>query len=160
VPFRGELRCDACAAREVGDASENEELAEAGRPVLEMGRAAGAVFALGFLISLLPWDRVGTRTGFLSGWSPRPDPWPLLAALLLLAAAVAAVRSPPEGRFRGRHLAPVVLGALAVLAAALSVPAPDLTIRGPVPFLVLAAALAGTILAALALRVPAPARRP
>lgn len=97
------------------------------------------------LASLLPWDRQGARARFLSAWAPGPEPWPLLAGVLLLLAAVAALRSR-GGRLRAAHIG---LGVLAVLATIVALPAPDLSIRGPVPLLVLALGASATLIGVL-----------
>lgn len=159
VPFRGALRCAACAARAVGEEAEeaaDDTAAEWRRWGAD--RIGGFIFLTGVLLSLLPWDRVGSRTGLLSGWAPRPDPWPLIAGLLLLLGSVTALRpAPPTRRSR---LASMVLGALAAGTVLLSLPAPDFTVRSPVPLLVLGAAVAGTVLGAVGFRTSSRAPRP
>lgn len=139
IPIRGEIRCRECALDELGEPAQHSTHELPPRRTLDL--PAGVLFAAGVLASLLPWDRQGVREGFLSAWVPRPDPWPLLASVLLLLAAAAALRSW-GGRVRGAH---IVLGVLAVVATTLALPGPALSVRGPVPLVVLALGLAATV---------------
>jgi len=142
IPFRGEVRCRECVSEELGDRDEAPPPARSPR---RLDLAAGILFLAAVLVSLLPWDRHGARAGFLSAWSPGPDPWPLLAGILLLLAAAASLRSR-AGRLRAAHIG---LGALAVLATILALPGPELTTRGPVPMVVLALGAAATLTGAI-----------
>lgn len=122
-----------------------EESPPPARSPRRLDLTAGILFLAAVIVSLLPWDRHGARTGFLSAWAPGPDPWPLLAGILLLLAAAASLRSR-GGRLRAAHIG---LGALAVLATILALPAPELTTRGPVPMVVLALGAAATLTGAI-----------
>lgn len=147
IPVRGSVRCRECVAEELGERVEASAPPAPGRRFLDL--PAGLLFLAAVLTSLLPWDRQGARDGFLSGWAPVPDPWPLLAGLLLLLATVASLRSW-GARGRAAH---VGLGALAVLATLVALPAPQLSIRGPVPVIVLALGVTATVTAFVRLTV-------
>ncbi|HEX6262189.1 MAG TPA: hypothetical protein VF097_05005 [Actinomycetota bacterium] len=142
VPVRGEVRCMDCVGEELG---EPIEAAPPPRSVRFRDLPAGLLFLAAVLVSLLPWDRQGSHAGFLSAWTPVPEPWPFVAGVLLLLATVASLRGR-QGRLRAVHIA---LGALAVLATILALPAPELSTRGPVPIVVLGLAVAATLTGAV-----------
>lgn len=143
IPIRGEVRCRECVSEELGDRIDAGSPERPSRRALDL--PAGVLFLAAVLASLLPWDRTGARAGFLSGWAPGPDPWPLLAGVLLLLAAAASLRSGAS-RLRAAHIG---LGALAVVATILALPAPELTTRGPVPLIVLGLGAAATLTGAV-----------
>lgn len=143
IPVRGEVRCVECVGEELGESIQIPPPGPRSRRALDL--PAGILFLAAVLTSLLPWDRQGARVGFLSAWAPGPDPWPLLAGVLLLLSAAAAFRSR-AGRLRAAHIG---LGVLAVLATILALPAPELTTRGPVPLVVLALGAAATLTGAI-----------
>ncbi|HEX6208904.1 MAG TPA: hypothetical protein VF058_11180 [Actinomycetota bacterium] len=138
VPVRGEIRCRECVGDELGEAV---EAAAPPRSVRFRDLPAGLLFLAAVLVSLLPWDRQGSRAGFLSAWTPVPEPWPFVAGVLLLLAAVASLRGR-RSRPRAVHIG---LGVLAVLATLLALPSPGLSTRGPVPIVVLGLAVAATL---------------
>jgi hypothetical protein len=154
IPFRGELRCEGCAVRAVGG-----EVPQRERPRGSLlDRAAAALFAVAILASLLPWDRFGSRTAPLSGWSASPDPWPLLAGVLLLLAGLLAGWAALGRTARRGRVAYVAVGMLAAAATCLALRAPDFSGRNLVPILVLVLALAATGVGLVAVRrtVPSP----
>lgn len=136
MPVRGDTFCSACAARLVGSVVE--------KPVPRRRSAdlvAGTVFLLAAMATTLPWDRVGALSGFLSAWIPRRAPWAFLTGVLALLAASSSLRRREESRWarRGR----IALGLAAAVAAVVALPAPNLSVRGPVPFVVAALLWAG-----------------
>ena len=111
---------------------------------------------MGFLATLLPWDRFGALTGMLSAWRLNPDPWPFLAGLLLLAATVASgvvlVRRWPALL---RSSAVVYTAAAAAAAGAVGVAlvrAPDFASHTPAPYVTLTGALGAAVVGAIRLR--------
>lgn len=73
---------------------------------------------------------------------PRSDPWPLLAGVLIAAAALLSLVSAGGAGSRRVHGG---VGLVAVVATIVALPAPGLAARSPVPFVVLALAAAGTV---------------
>jgi hypothetical protein len=149
IPFRGEVLCTTCAARELGDEALRPPPPERLRRPLPV---AAALFAVGTLATLPPWDRFGGDTAILSAWSPQPEPWTSAASLsLLLAAVVAAVaRLLPVRVASG---ASALLGGAAALAAVLTIfGSPDFVRHTPAPYVALAAAALGAGLALLRFR--------
>lgn len=131
VPVRGDTFCSACAARLVGSVAEEPVPRRRSADVV-----AGTVFLLAAIATTLPWDRVGALSGFLSAWIPRRAPWAFLTGVLALLAASASLRRREESRWA--RLGRVALGLAAAVAAIVALPAPNLSARGPVPFVVAA----------------------
>lgn len=150
VPFRGTLRCERCAAIELG---------EPAPAVVEPRRRLRAEH--GVLIFLLvasaatipPWHRSGTLTTPLSAWTFGIDGWAALGCAALAGAAVlalvAALRRPPARLTLGLAVALSALSAAAtgvVLARA-----PGFFVSTPAPFAALGATIAASLLGAFRL---------
>lgn len=146
--MRGDVLCTACAAALVGS---QEIPPPVPRPRADL--VAGAMFALAAVLTMLPWDRVGALSGFLSAWVPLRSPWAFATVVLTLLAAAASLRRREDSPWarRGR----LAIGLAAAVAALLALPPPNLAARGPVPFIV-----AASLWAAVAVSVVREWRRP
>jgi hypothetical protein len=118
--------------------------------------AAAILLGTALLATLVPWDRFGTLTGMLSAWRLRPDPWPLLAALMLLLATIAAgvvlLRRWPA-ILRYSAVAYTAVGAAAAVAVAVALlRAPDFTSHTPAPYVALMGAIGAAVVGAVRLR--------
>jgi MYXO-CTERM domain-containing protein len=112
--------------------------------------------AVALLATLLPWDRFGALTGMLSAWRLGPDPWPFVAGVLLLMAAVASClmllrRWPTVLRYSAVLHTALSAAAAGAVGVAL-VRAPDFTSHTPAPYVALAGALGAALLGAIRLR--------
>lgn len=148
VPFRGRVLCRTCAGRELGDPDPPEP-----KPVpRRIPTAALVAFALALAATVAPWDRFGPRTSMFSAWRWSPDPWSFVAcASVAVAAAVSMV-----GRLLPTPLvarAGTLFGVAAAGATAwMVVASPDYVRHTPAPYIALAAALAGAVIARLPMR--------
>jgi hypothetical protein len=143
IPFRGDLRCEADAALELGDPTP--------APAPPRRRFGIDLLALALLVIALaatipPWHRSGTLTSILSVWRPNPDPWSTVAAVLLAASfTVLLLTLFRGGRGRGADLTWAFLAALAAAATVVTfLRAPQFfsTTLAPVVMLVAAAGAA------------------
>lgn len=85
IPFHGALRCESCAAIELGDPAPPPA---ARRRLLGLERISLLLLVIGLLASIPPWHRSGTLTSVFSAWRPVPDPWSMVASALVAAAGV------------------------------------------------------------------------
>jgi hypothetical protein len=155
VPVRGRVLCGECARRVVGDP------ASPAPPSLGPGSripdaAAAILLSTALLATLVPWHRFGTLTGALSAWRLRPDPWPFLAGILLLAATalawVVVVRRWPR-LLRSSALAYTALAAAGTVAAGVAIlRSPDFASHTPAPYVVLLSAVGAAIVGFVRLR--------
>jgi hypothetical protein len=138
IPFRGRVLCSSCAARALGEPSPAPAVSRLSRgPDL----AASALLGVALLLTLVPWHRFGALTQTLSAWRAEPDPWPTVACVLLLAAAlvlaVPVIRRRPAGRlYTLGYSALAGLGGAATLRAFLGTP--DFVRHTPAPFGIMA----------------------
>ena len=156
VPVRGQVLCAECARRVVGEPIRGPAPSRAGSRLPDL--VATILLGIALLATLVPWDRFGNLTGMLSAWRLRPDPWPLLAALMLLGATVAAgvvlVRRWPAVLWYSAA-AYTALGAAAALAVLVAVlRAPDFTSHTPAPYVAFAGAVGAALAGGMRLRHP------
>ena len=85
VPFRGGLRCDRCAAIELGDP---EPVPRPRRPRLRAEYGALLLLLVALGATAPAWHRSGTLTTAFAAWNLRLDGW---AALGSAASAIAAL---------------------------------------------------------------------
>lgn len=155
VPVRGRVLCAECARRVVGEPVRT--------PIRPRGLgsripdvAAATLLGTALLATVLPWDRFGALTGMLSAWRPRPDPWPFLAGLLLLTAAIASAvvllrRWPAVLRYSAVAYTAVAAAAAGAVGVAL-LRSPDFTSHTPAPYVALGGALGAALVGAVRLR--------
>jgi hypothetical protein len=104
-----------------------------------------ALFAVGVLATIAPWDRFGILTTKLSAWLPQ-NPWPLVASISLLVGTLAALAflAPRMSRLSGYSASAYTI--LAIVAGAATIVellgAPSYVIHTPAPYVVLGASLA------------------
>ena len=139
VPFRGEVRCERCAALELGDP---EPPTTHQRRRIRPEHVAIALLIAGLAATLPPWHRSGTLTSGMSAWSFALDGWAALGcASLAVAAALGllAVLRPA----RSISAAGVAVSALSTVAIAVALlRAPAFFSSTPAPFLALATGVA------------------
>jgi hypothetical protein len=152
VPVRGEVLCVSCAAREVGAPPPPEPVpAPAGR---RSDVVAGILLGLALVATAPPWDRFGALTSPFSAWDASPEPWTLLACILVAAAALAAAArlgilpihpTPRAGR--------ITYGLLALAAAAATAQAllasPDYVSHTPAVYVTLVGAFGAAVIGLL-----------
>jgi hypothetical protein len=155
VPVRGEVLCTSCAAREAGVPTPPEPSPQPVGRVRDL--VSAGLLGTALMATVPPWDRFGALTSLLSAWRPEPQLWPLMACLLVAAAALAVaarlgvipVHPPP----RAARLAYGVLALLAGAAAGQAVLAsPDYVTHTPAPYVVLAAAVSAGVVGLAGLR--------
>lgn len=150
IPFRGAIRCERCAAIELGEpAPAAEETPKRSRAEI---LALGLLLATG-LATLPPWHRSGTLTTPLSAWSFGLDGWAALACASLAGAAVLFLASLIP-RSSGLRAAAAATALSAVSAGSVGVTmarAPEFFSVTPAPFLVLTGAFLATLLGAFRL---------
>ena len=145
IPFRGGLRCDACAAIELGDPAPPPAPR---RPRIGLPRAAPALLLLALVATIPPWHRSGTLTSTLSAWRPSLDPWATIGSVTVALAAAVLLVALRRAHARGWTSAGGGLAAAGAVATLVSlVRAPDFFTATPAPFVTLLAAAAGAILA-------------
>ena len=154
VPVRGRVLCIECATREVGIPPPSVP-AEPRRVFKVAHVAAAALFAVGVLATLAPWDRFGILTTMLSAWRPE-NPWPLVASISVLVGAVAAPAFlAPRMRRPSRYSATAYM-ILAIVAGTATIVellgAPSYVIHTPAPYVILAASLAILVVGIVMLR--------
>ena len=144
VPVRGRVLCIECATREIGIPAspappEPRRLFRAGH------LAAAALFGIGVLATLAPWDRFGILTTKLSAWRPE-NPWPLATSISLLVGMLAALAFLSPRMRRLSRFSAAAYTILALLAGSATIVellgAPAYAIPTPAPYVVLAASLA------------------
>lgn len=150
IPFRGAVRCDRCAALELGEPAPGPPERRI-RVRAEHGELA--LLLVAGVATILPWHRSGTLTSPLSAWNLTLDGWAALACMTLAAALalllLAALR--PSVALRA-----VAAGSLlsAISAAAVGVAlarAPGFFSSTPAPFLALTSTIAAAALGAFLL---------
>ena len=151
IPFRGELRCEADAALELGDPTPTPQPR---RRRVGTDRLALALLVIALAATIPPWHRSGTLTSVLSVWRPFPDPWSTVAAVAVAGAAgllAFTLRRP-----RGGRAAHVTWALLALLAAASTLVtflrAPDFFSTTAAPLVMLVAAAVAAALGFLRAR--------
>ena len=154
VAFRGAVRCERCAALELGDP---EPVASIRRRRLRLEHLALAVLVAGLIATLPPWHRSGTLTSMLSAWNLTLDGWAGLGCVAVAGSAVAALIGVLRPSTRARILA-LSLSSLASLAIVVALArAPEFFSSTVAPFLALAGSLIGTCVVAFSLvRRPRP----
>ena len=144
VPFRGAIRCERCAAIELGEPA---PIAAEASTTFRAEHAVLAFLLVAAGATVPPWHRSGTLTTRLSAWSFGLDGWAAFACLALGAAvvlvSVAALRRPGGARSlaAGATMSAVSAVAIAVFLAR----APSFFVSTLAPLV----ALAGTASAAL-----------
>lgn len=145
VPVRGRVLCVECATREVGVTAPTVS-PQPRRVVAATHVAAAALFAVGFLVTLAPWDRFGILTTMFSAWRSDPNSWPLIASISLLVGTLAAVaalvlRTRPLTRYAaGAYVILALVGGSATTAELVGTP--SYVVHTPAPYVILAASLA------------------
>jgi hypothetical protein len=148
VPFRERVLCTTCARRALGDPDPPEP-----KPIPRRIPIPTLVaFALGLAATAVPWDRFGPRTSMFSAWRWSPDPWSFVACVSLAFAVTVSM----VGRLLPTPLV-ARAGAFFGVAAAASagwmlVASPEYVRHTPAPYIALAGALAGALIAWLPLR--------
>jgi hypothetical protein len=108
--------------------------------------AAAALFTLGFLVTLAPWDRFGILTTMFSAWRSDPNSWPLIASISLLVGTLAtlaalALRTRPWTRYApGTYVILAIAGGSATTAELLGTP--SYVVHTPAPYVILAVSVA------------------
>ena len=156
VAFRGAVRCERCAAQELGDP---EPAAPQRRRPIRPEHVALALLLAGLAATLPPWHRSGTLTSGLSAWKFTLDGWAALGCACLAAAAISLVLGLLKPAMRRSANAAALLlsgaGSLAIAIALLRAPA--FFSSTPAPFLAAAGAIGGGVAAAFSLvRAPRP----
>jgi len=114
VPFRGTVRCEQCAAKELGEPA---PVVAAPRKRLRAEHAVLALLLVAAAATIPPWHRSGTLTTRLSAWSFGIDGWAALGcAALAGAAALALVAALRRAGGRGALAAAVALSAISAVA--------------------------------------------
>jgi hypothetical protein len=116
------------------------------RRLFKAGHAvAAALFGMGVVATLAPWDRFGILTTKLSAWRPE-NPWPLVASISLLLGALAALAFLFQRMSRLSRYSAVGYTALALVAGTATIVellgAPDYVIPSPAPYVILTASVA------------------
>jgi hypothetical protein len=153
IPFRGQVLCAECAARELGDPVPSPVPPDRRprRPEL----VAAILLGVALLGTIPPWDRFGSLTGWFSAWGAEPDAWPMVASIGALAAAAVAMWLAVRGRGPGRTgLAACGAAALVggVASARAIFGAPDYVDHTVAPYLTLLGTAAAAILTLARLR--------
>lgn len=145
IPFRGAIRCERCAALELGDP---EPPPEERKRRIRAEHIQLVLLLVALAATIPPWHRSGTLTTRLSAWSFGLDGWAALSCVFLAAAAlillVAALRRSPATR---------AVAAVSVLSAASAISigvtlgrAPAFFSATAAPFLGLGATMLATAL--------------
>jgi hypothetical protein len=147
--------CVECATREVGVTT--PVVSPEPRRVIKAAHvAAAALFAVGFVATLAPWDRFGILTTIFSAWRSDPNSWPLIASISLLVGTLAALaalvpRTRPLTRYSaGTYTILALVGGSATTAELLGTP--SYVVHTPAPYVILAASVAILGLGILMLR--------
>ena len=150
VPFRGAIRCERCAAIELG-----EPAPKTAEPQRRLHAEHGALLLLLVAVAstIPPWHRSGTLTTRLSAWSFGLDGWAAFGCLAL-GAAVALVSLAAVRRWTGSRLlaaGAVLSGTSAVAIAVFLARAPGFFASTLAPFVALAGTIGATLIAAFGL---------
>jgi hypothetical protein len=152
IPFRGQVLCEACAARRLGSPPPDPApVPSSSRPDL----LAAGLLAVGLLATFPPWHRSGTLTSPFSAWIPSPDPWPLVACLAMAAAAAVALGNVilGSGPSRAGVTGYAILAAgAAVIVARTLIAAPNYFSPTAAPFFAFAASLGAAAVGVVRLR--------
>ncbi|MGH2711333.1 MAG: hypothetical protein ACRDH9_09045 [Actinomycetota bacterium] len=143
ISFRGAIRCERCAALELGEPAPSP--AERKRRLRLEHVALGLLLVAG-IATIPPWHRSGTLTGPLSAWSFGLDGWAALSCVSLAGALVLTVTTMLRlsGASRGL-LGGGLLSALSALAVTVTLArAPEFFSATPAPFVMLGSTL-GTV---------------
>jgi hypothetical protein len=150
IPFRGAIRCERCAALELGDP---EPAPEERQRRIRAEHVQPALLLLSLAATIPPWHRSGTLTTRLSAWSFGLDGWAALGCVFLATATlillVAALRRSPSGRAVAAGSAMSALSAISIGVALARAPA-FFSATGA-PFLALGATILATGLGAFRL---------
>lgn len=150
IPFRGAIRCERCAALELGDP---EPLPEERQRPIRAEHLQLALLVVALAATIPPWHRSGTLTTRLSAWSFGLDGWAALGCVLLAAAAVillvATVRRSPSGRAVAAASAMSALSAISIGVTLAR--APGFFSATGAPFLALGTTILATCLGAFRL---------
>ncbi|MGH2690985.1 MAG: hypothetical protein ACRDHM_00585 [Actinomycetota bacterium] len=145
VPFRGAIRCERCAAIELGEPA---PIATEPRRRIHTEHAALLLLLVAAAATIPPWHRSGTLTTRLSAWSFGLDGWAALGCLALAAAvvlvSVAALRRAAANRALAAGIA--MAGASAFAIGITLARAPGFFSSTPAPFLALGATIGATAL--------------
>jgi hypothetical protein len=85
IPFRGAIRCERCAALELGEPAPT---AAPSRRRIRLELVALVLLVIAGIATIPPWHRSGTLTTRLSAWTFGLDGWAALACATLAAALV------------------------------------------------------------------------
>lgn len=150
VPFRGGIRCERCAALELGEPAPSSPER---RRRLRAEHAELALLLVAAIATILPWHRSGTLTSPLSAWSFGLDGWAALACVVLATAVVLvllALLRPSSGRWA--LAAGSMFSALSAMAIGIALArAPGFFSSTPAPFLALGATIAAASVGAFRL---------
>jgi hypothetical protein len=154
VAFRGAVRCERCAALELGDP---EPVVPVPRRRFFLRHAAFAALVVGLVSTVPPWHRSGTLTSILSAWNFTLDGWAGLGCAALAASVVILL----IGRLRpstGGTIATATLSGLSALSILVALArAPEFFSATAAPFVALAGSLIGAGVCAFSLvRRPRP----
>jgi B-box zinc finger protein len=116
VPVRGRILGPECLRKALGDEAPREPTPKrARRATSEL--VAGAAFACALVLTLLPWTRFGTGSGFAGAWATDLR-WSMLAALAAFAGVAAWLAGRRFGRLALRtEVVAGVLGGVGALMA-------------------------------------------
>lgn len=145
VPFRGSVRCQACAALELGDPAPS---VKPRRTRLGLEPLALVLLVVGVAATVPPWHRSGTLTSVLSVWRPTPDTWSFVAAVCItLAGVICAISLRRRRRAAGWPVAWATAAWLGSAAALISlIRVPDFFTVTAAPMAVMLAAAAAGVL--------------
>ncbi len=156
VAFRGAVRCERCAAQELGDP---EPVIAPRRRRVRAEHLALALLVVGLAATAPPWHRSGTLTSALSAWSFVLDGWAALGCSALAAAAVVVLLGlvRPTTAARARMATPALSALSAVSITVALARAPGFFSSTPAPLLAAAMAVGAAAVAAFSLvRRPRP----
>ena len=156
VAFRGTVRCERCAALELGDP---EPVTTPSRRLLRPEHGVLALLVTGLAATFPPWHRSGTLTSVLSAWRVPLDGWAALGCIALAAAAALMLPTllRPSAGTRKR-VAVLALSALSAFAIGIAlVRAPGFFSSTAAPYIAGAAGFgAGAVTASSLVRRPRP----
>ena len=150
VPFRGAVRCERCAALELGDP---EPVTTPSRRLFRADHGTLALLIAGVAATFPPWHRSGTLTSALSAWSFPLDGWAAFGSVALAAAAavmlLALVRPVSGTRAKMAVFGLCAASAFSITFALLR--SPGFFSSTPAPYVAVAAGAGGAAMAALSL---------
>jgi hypothetical protein len=154
VAFRGAVRCERCAALELGDP---EPVVSVRRRRLRLEHAGFGALLVGLAATLPPWHRSGTLTSVLSAWNFTLDGWAGLASVALGLSAAAMLLGLVRPSSRANAAAVILAGFASVGIVVALARAPEFFSATAAPFLALTGSLIGTCISAFSLvRRPRP----